>query len=44
MSLKVGKKDDFKVKLGAMADNQTQLNKNLLNRVSAPKNFKKETY
>ena len=40
----VGKKDDFKVKIDTMVDNQTQLNKHLLNGASVPKNFRKETY
>lgn len=43
MFLIAGKKDDFKVKIDAMADNQTQLNKHLLNGVSVPKNYRKET-
>jgi hypothetical protein len=44
MFLIAGKKDDVKVKIEAMVDNQTQQNKHLLNGASAPKNFRKETY
>jgi len=39
MSLIAGKKDDFKVKIEAREDNQTQLIW-----VCVPKNFRKETY